>query len=376
MTVVVIGAGIHGLAAATFLAAAGLPVRVFEQDRIGAHASGWNAGGLRTLSRPISMIPHAMAAMRFWRDAEGWLGSAIDFKQTWQMMVTDSQLGLQAFSERQALLRASAYAHEVLLSSPEVRSLIPAISDRVIGGLVSRSDGYARPSLVLAAFAKKARDLGVAIHEGAKVDRIEPISEGVRVVADSEAIEASHVVIATGAWGREFATTAGDDVPLEAVGYLVQTWHHPDQLIDGTLLAHGRLLSLKQWPNGEVWLGGGFRGEIDFAARKTSVIDHEAKLSLSTMAEFVPALSVDRVERRWVAIEGETPDDLPVFGRCSSSPRIIYSFGYSGTGFQLGPVMGQAVCDIVAERETAVPISHLSADRFRADTCQPGSKDQ
>ena len=47
--VVVIGAGLHGCAAALHLARAGFDVIVIEKDTIGRHASSANAGGVRRL---------------------------------------------------------------------------------------------------------------------------------------------------------------------------------------------------------------------------------------------------------------------------------------------------------------------------------------
>ena len=48
--VLVVGGGIMGMAAAYFLAKAGVGVTVIERDSVGSHASGFAYGGLSPLS--------------------------------------------------------------------------------------------------------------------------------------------------------------------------------------------------------------------------------------------------------------------------------------------------------------------------------------
>jgi sarcosine oxidase subunit beta len=58
--VLVIGGGLHGSSSAFHLASRGVRVTVLEADYVGRHASGVNAGGVRTLGRPLPEIPLAL----------------------------------------------------------------------------------------------------------------------------------------------------------------------------------------------------------------------------------------------------------------------------------------------------------------------------
>ena len=60
--VVIVGGGIVGIAAAYYLAKAGLPGIVVERDAIGSHASGFAYGGVGPLSGPG--IPRAPGVRR------------------------------------------------------------------------------------------------------------------------------------------------------------------------------------------------------------------------------------------------------------------------------------------------------------------------
>ena len=55
--VIIVGGGLHGSSTALHLARAGVPALVLEKNYIGRHASGVNAGGVRTLTRHLAEVP-------------------------------------------------------------------------------------------------------------------------------------------------------------------------------------------------------------------------------------------------------------------------------------------------------------------------------
>ena len=62
----IVGGGIHGCSAALHLANRGLTPAVVEKNWSGRHASGVNAGGVRTLLRDTAEIPLALESRRLW----------------------------------------------------------------------------------------------------------------------------------------------------------------------------------------------------------------------------------------------------------------------------------------------------------------------
>ena len=68
--VLVIGGGLHGSSSAFHLARRGVSVTVLEADYVGRHASGVNAGGVRTLGRPVPEIPLALMSREIWHDID------------------------------------------------------------------------------------------------------------------------------------------------------------------------------------------------------------------------------------------------------------------------------------------------------------------
>jgi sarcosine oxidase subunit beta len=64
--VIIIGGGLHGSSTALHLARAGVHALVLEKNYIARHASGVNAGGVRTLSRHLAEVPLSLASREIW----------------------------------------------------------------------------------------------------------------------------------------------------------------------------------------------------------------------------------------------------------------------------------------------------------------------
>jgi sarcosine oxidase subunit beta len=77
-------------------------------------------------------------------------------------------------------------------------------------------------------------------------------------------------------------------------------------------------------------------------------------------------LSNLNVIRVWSGIEGYMPDDLPIMGKSARVPGLFYAFGFSGSGFQLGPGVGDVMAELIHTGATSTPIEPFSIARFAA----------
>ena len=59
------------------------------------------------------------------------------------------------------------------------------------------------------------------------------------------------------------------------------------------------------------------------------------------------------------------PDDIPVFGKSSTSEGAFHQFGFSAHGFQLGPGAGAVMAELIATGTTNMPIEAFRIERFR-----------
>ena len=361
---IVIGGGLHGLSAALYLAKEGLKPLVLEKDHPGRHASGVNAGGVRRLGRHLAEVPLSDAAMTLWHRIEDLVGDDCGFVRCGQVKIAESEAELAELEKRAADVRAIGFDHEEIIGQDDLRRLIPSIAPHCLGAIVCREDGAALPFRTVLAFARRAQALGAEIRSGVTVTGITRQSGHWQVEAGGLRLEAPVVINAAGAWAREIAAAIGDVVPLKPWAPMLMITERVQPFIKPVLGAAGRRLSFKQYANGTVLIGGGQMGEARPDENRTAIRLAGMKDSADTVGTLFPSLKNVRINRFWAGIEGIMPDVIPVLGPSAASEGFFHSFGYCGHGFQLSPICGRIIADLVIRGETDLPIAAFRPDRF------------
>lgn len=362
--VIVVGGGLHGLSAALHLAKEGLKPLVLEKDHPGRHASGVNAGGVRRLGRHLAEVPLSDAAMAVWQRIEELVGDDCGFVKCGQVKVAESEAELEALEQRAAEVRAIGFDHEEIVDQDELRALVPSIAPHCVGALVCRDDGAALPFRTVIAFARRAKALGADIRGNMAATSITRQSDHWCVHAGEERFDAPVVVNAAGAWGHKIAAMVGDIVPLEPWAPMLMITERVEPFIEPVLGAVGRRLSFKQLANGTVLVGGGHMGEARPEQNQTAIRLAGMRESAETVGALFPMLKGVRINRFWAGIEGIMPDVIPVLGPSAVSENVYHSFGYCGHGFQLSPIAGRIIADLVIRGTTDLPIAPFRPNRF------------
>jgi len=134
--------------------------------------------------------------------------------------------------------------------------------------------------------------------------------------------------------------------------------------IKPVLGATSRPLSFKQYRNGTVLIGGGHRGTLDRDSNRTQVDFAALSLSAQTVWDLFPIMRGAQIVRCWAGIEARMPDDIPVIGPSSTRENMFHAFGFSGHGFQLGPIVGAILAELIVGGQTNMPIAPFRVDRF------------
>jgi len=363
--VLVIGAGLHGCSAALQLARRGFRVTVLERRHVGRHASGINAGGVRTLGRDPAEVPLSVIGMAHWHGLAALVGDDGGFKACGQLKVAENAAEMAKLEARVASVRRMGYEHEKLIDAGELRRLVPALAPHCVGAIHVPDDGAADPYRTTHAFAARARAEGVEIVEGEGVTGLDRRGGAWEAVAGERRYRAGTVVNAAGAWAGRIAALVGESFPLKTRASMMMVTERVPMIVSPVVGAVGRPLSFKQSPEGTAIIGGGQQGRADLDLEQGWVDVVNLSRSAKTATDLFPAMRGVGLVRAWCGIEAETPDRLPVIERSMAVPDLVHVFGFSGHGFQLGPVCGEAVADLVTRGATELPIAPFGSARLR-----------
>jgi sarcosine oxidase subunit beta len=343
---VVIGAGIHGCSVALHLARSGIVPVVFEQSHPGRHASGVNAGGVRRLGRHFSEIPLSVAAMKLWWNIRDLVDDDCGFESSGQVKVAESEAEFELLKSRVKKLEMDGYEHEEIITRSELKIRIPAISDHCHGAIICHGDGQAKPFRTVRAFYAAAKHAGARFFPDQVVDSIKRTGQTWKVTTRDFSCEAPLLINCAGAWGNQIAALLDEQVPLEPTALMLMISERLPHFCTPVLI------------------GGGLQGYVDMSRQQGHVDIDQLAINARTARDIFPLMEKARIVRCWAGIEGVTPDQIPVISPSSTYPDAYHVFGFSAHGFQLGPITGRIISDLVNHQSTELPIEDFSIDRF------------
>ena len=365
--VVVIGAGIVGCSVAFHLAAAGAgTVLVLDkEDAVGRGSTGACAGGFRRQFTSEVNIRLSQASIpMILRFAEEH-GIPVDVSQDGYLFLVRDDASWTGFLSAVELQRSLGVEVEVL--GPEAAgALVPGIDVRgLVGATFGPKDGIADPAALTQGYATLARRAGATfaldtLVTGIELDRAGGVT-GVRTPGG--AVAASAVVLAAGAWSGGLAATAGVELPIQPVPRVVVTTGGFPGVPERRTLVIDAASSFYFHREGDGVLMG--MGGHDVASFDTTVDERFVDEELVPRAVAVfPPLAEAGIHTRWVGLYEMTPDRLPIVGPAPVEGLWIAA-GFSGHGFQHGPIVGKVVAELVTGAPApSVDVSALSLGRF------------
>jgi len=366
--VAIIGGGTAGCAAALALRARGLSVVLLEKGACGAMASGTNFGGVRRQGRDFREMELAHRAREIWGRLASVIGEDCEFKVSGHIKLARSDADM-AELERYARDARDVGLELTVIGANAVRTRLPWLGARVVGASLSPDDGHANPRVVAPAFARAARAAGADIREFTRVTHARWTGAGFEIDAEGLGVRATTLVNVAGYWGGEVASWFGEAVPIKPLcPNMVVTEPLPFFLTQSIGVCGGDVYA-RQVDRGNVIFGGG-RGWGDVERERSRPRTDVARDAMARALEILPQLRHAQIIRSWTGFDGELPDDIPVIGASATTPNLIHAFGFSGHGFQLGPVIGEVLAEMIADGRTSSPLADFAIERF---ACAPGS---
>ena len=354
----VIGAGAMGSSTALFLARGGMQVTLLDRGAICRQASGVNAGTLTMQMTRAALIPYALRAWDMWMTAPQWLAGGDVLARSrpgLSIAVTDAEA---AMLEERARVRGDAGAPIELITPARARDIEPGLTGAIKLAAHCPIDGFATAHLTGRAFLGALRQAGVEVREYTPAVSIGREDALFRIATPAGVIAARRVVLAGGVWLEPLMAMLGVRLRIKTlINQLIVT--EPTAPVMRTVLgiASG-LLSLKQFENGAVLIGGGWQGTGDRDAMRLASIPDNLIGNMRLAAFAIPALRDAIVLRSWLGLESETDDALPAIGPLPGVPDA-WAIGAVHSGYTSAPFMGRILAQAVLGQEPELPLFGL-----------------
>ena len=218
------------------------------------------------------------------------------------------------------------------------------------------TDGYVSAYLTGHAYRQALTEAGATIAERRRVAGIDAGDGGFAIRSiDGTQWRASRVVLAGGVWLGEMLGWLGVDIAVKClINQLIVTERLRPVMRTVVSVASG-LLSLKQFGNGTVLIGGGWQGIGDPVRGGVETIPDNLIGNLRLARWTIPALAEARVARIWLGLEAETADALPLLGAAPGVPGA-WVIGSVHSGYTSGPYMGKLLAEHMLGRSAALPL--------------------
>ncbi len=360
--IAIVGAGIAGCSAALELRRRGLDVVLIEKGKAGAGASGVNFGGVRRQGRHPAELPLAMRAHTLWPKLEPSLDTDIEYVRSGHLKLARSQRDIDDLAAYASTAAQYGLALE-MLGRRELENRYAWLGPQVLAASYSPEDGQANPRLVTPAIMRACLKAGVEVLESTKINAISAAAAGVTLDTSAGEIEANALVNAAGPGGGALAAAFGEPVPLELMLPNMLVTEPIGHFIGPAIGVCGGDIYLRQIERGNVIFGGG-DANYDPATGYATPDAGAANIVARKAIDIVPALHGVTVIRMWAGVEAMMPDHLPVLGLSGMQPNVIHAFGFSGHGFQIGPVVGEVVADLATRGTCDFDLRPFRIGRF------------
>jgi sarcosine oxidase subunit beta len=219
--------------------------------------------------------------------------------------------------------------------------------------------------LALTAFCHKAESLGVVYRTHCRVMGIDRWRDYWRVITAEDTVDAPVLVNCAGAWAGQLCTYLDEPVPLKVGAPMMMVTERLPPFLKPVVGAASRKLSFKQMQNGTVLIGGAHLAEHDMGTETTELDCVKLRESSRTVLALFPRMAHVRIVRAWAGLEAFMPDQIPVIGPSAKVDHVYHAFGFSAHGFQLSPVVGRILSELIVNGSSSLKIDPFSIQRFQ-----------
>jgi glycine oxidase len=348
MKIVIIGAGVAGLAIGWRLAQAGAEVTILERSQPGSGATGASAGMLavtaETLEAQTDEIEFSKYSNALWPDfakeIEVESGRQIGFSRSGALILAEDVLALARLERRGPVVDAA-----------KVRELAPLLTGELAGGLWAPDEAHVDSRALVLGLALAFHKAGGKLTSNEAVVRIERrrSQDGAERAAVAHTpfglYHADLFVLAAGAWSSLIEADLAPVGPVK--GQMIALMPPPGLALPGPVIwGHG----VYAVPRGAHLLIGATTEKMGFDTKPTG---EGLETLLAAGARLIPGLRDWTLVDHWAGLRPGSPDGLPLLGP-TKLKDLWLAAGQYRNGILFAPAIAEILHDQILGRSTGI----------------------
>jgi sarcosine oxidase subunit beta len=335
---VVIGGGVMGAATLHYLVDLGCDAPVLvERETLASGSTGRCAGGVRTLFSDDLNRRVCEESVRRLERFEDEIGQELDLRLWGYLFLLSTDADAARFAADGARM----------ISPGEARELVPQLDvDGLAAAAFDERAGYVTPDLVVQGYARRAAERGAHVEQSCAATRI--LAERGRVTGVETSrgtIATERVILTAGVWSREL-----HDLPVE------RERRHMFFTEDAPSFPTELPLTID--------FATGFYFHREGAALALGGREQTIEELAPVAARRLPALEDLGIRSTWSGYYEMSPDHNALIGAARDPEGLFYATGFSGHGFQQGPVVGEHLAQLALGVEPTFDLTQFAVERF------------
>jgi glycine/D-amino acid oxidase-like deaminating enzyme len=378
--VIVIGAGIVGVASSFFIGETGARVLTLDETHpCGGTTGACDAAVSVATKKPGLMMRLASAGLETYRSLTA-AGIVKSFHRRPTYLVATTTEEAEVLERHAEALRVAGVVAE-RQTGDDMRRLVPGLSERVVAGVAAPDEGHAVGYMVVDDLLRHSR---ASLLRATPVRRILVNGGRVAGVATEKGdYLADTVVLAAGLGSERLAGDLGLDLTIRPrKGQLAVTERRTALPLSGSLISARYLLSKgsqkSSGPESETWsryrlgtviapldTGQMLIGATREDGKAETAVDYQALAGILREAvKIYPPVGEGRLLRAFAGIRAAVSDGLPILGPHPTIAGLWLATGFEGDGIGLGPQVGRIVHRLIAGESVGEDLSPLAPRRF------------
>jgi len=369
--IIVVGGGLYGSSIAYHLVNRGAKdVILLERKSICSGGTAKSCAVVRTHYSIDANLVHAVESLKVFANFGDMVGGDCGWRRTGYLI-----LGPEEHREPMLTVFRTQNEHGVdtkTLTAAEAREIHPLLQVDDVGVIgYDTLAGYCDPHSTTTAYAKRAKELGAAVHSGTPVTGLKLNGSIKTVETPNGSFEAPTLILAAGPWTNVIGRMIGIEFPYEVSRHKVITLrinqaYQADWPIVKDLTTPDKIY-FRPETGGVVLIGTGDHGDpIEDADTLTDDVDLDYIDRIGGLISHrMPSYSEAECTASWTGPYDITPDWNPIVGPVAEREGVYVATGFSGHGFKLAPTISESLAQVVLGLEPRIPIDMYDLSRFQ-----------